>query len=118
MKVSIIGAGMVGSSIAYATMIKGIAREIALVDVNTELAVGQAMDLSHGNVYVRPVKISGGSYNVSADSDVVVITAGRPQKEGESCLQLLKNNAKMVERAVDEYFHSAKSRLFWSSRIR
>ncbi|WP_367361988.1 hypothetical protein [Mesotoga sp.] len=118
MKVSIIGAGMVGSSIAYATMIKGIAREIALVDVNTELAVGQAMDLSHGNAYVRPVKISGGSYNASADSDVVVITAGRPQKEGESRLRLLKNNAKMVERAVDEYFHSAKSRLFWSSRIR
>jgi len=118
MKVSIIGAGMVGSSIAYAAMTKGIADEIAVVDVNDELAKGQAMDLSHGNAYVRPVKIHGGGCSLSSDSDIVVITAGRPQKEGESCLQLLKNNAKMVERAVDEYFHSAKSRLFWSSRIR
>ncbi len=49
MKVTIVGAGMVGSSIAYASMIKGVAREIALVDINRELAKGQAMDLSHGN---------------------------------------------------------------------
>jgi len=112
MKVTIIGAGMVGSSIAYATMIKGIAREIALVDINAELAIGQAMDLSHGNAYVRPVKIFGGNYNVSADSDVVVITAGRPQKEGESRLQLLKENAEIVENAVNESLSFSKEPVF------
>jgi len=93
-------------------MIRGIAREIALVDVNTELAAGQAMDLSHGNAYVRPVKLSGGSYAVSADSDVVVITAGRPQKVGESRLELLKDNAEIVENAVNESLSFSKEPVF------
>ncbi len=112
MKVTIIGAGMVGSSIAYATMIKGIAREIALVDINKELAEGQAMDLSHGNAYVRPTKIHGGDYDVSSDSDVVVITAGRPQKGGESRLQLLKDNARIVKEAVTKSLSFSKEPVF------
>ncbi len=112
MKVTIVGAGMVGSSIAYASMIKGIAREIALVDINEELAKGQAMDLSHGNAYVRPIRIHGGDYSVSSDSDVVVITAGRPQKEGESRLQLLKDNARIVKEAVAKSLSFSKEPVF------
>jgi len=112
MKVTIIGAGMVGSSIAYATMIKGIAREIALVDINKELAKGQAMDLSHGNAYVRPIRIHGGDYDVSSDSDVVVITAGRPQKGGESRLQLLTDNARIVKEAVTKSLSFSKEPVF------
>ncbi|RLL91439.1 lactate dehydrogenase, partial [Mesotoga sp. HF07.pep.5.2.highcov] len=112
MKVTIVGAGMVGSSIAYASMIKGVAREIALVDINRELAKGQAMDLSHGNAYVRPMRIHGGDYDVSSDSDVVVITAGRPQKGGESRLQLLKDNARIVKEAVAKSLSYSKEPVF------
>lgn len=112
MKVTIVGAGMVGSSIAYAAMIEGIVREIALVDINSELAKGQAMDLSHGNAYVRPLRIHGGDYDVSSDSDVVVITAGRPQKGGESRLQLLKDNARTVKEAVAKSLSYSKEPVF------
>jgi len=111
-KISIIGAGMVGSSIAYAAMIKGLVREISLVDTNKELAAGQALDLSHGNAYVRPAIVRGGGYELSKDSDIVVITAGRPQKDGETRLHLLRDNAKIVEESVAASLSYSKDPIF------
>ncbi|TYB93247.1 MAG: L-lactate dehydrogenase [Kosmotoga sp.] len=102
MNISIIGAGMVGSSIAYASMIKGIVNEINLVDINEELAEGQAMDLKHGNPYTRPVVINGGGYDLVTGSDIVIVTAGKPQKPGETRLQLLESNASIMANIVSE----------------
>ncbi|TYB94738.1 MAG: L-lactate dehydrogenase [Kosmotoga sp.] len=102
MNISIIGAGMVGSSIAYASMIKGIVNKINLVDINEELAEGQAMDLKHGNPYTRPVEINGGGYELVTDSDIVIITAGKPQKPGQTRLQLLESNAGIMTNIVSE----------------
>ncbi len=93
---------MVGSSIAYASMIKGIVKKINLVDINKELAEGQAMDLKHGNPYASPVEINGGGYELVTDSDIVIITAGKPQKSGETRLQLLESNAGIMTDIVSE----------------
>ncbi len=113
MKVSIIGSGMVGTSIAYACMIKSIAGEISLVDINEELAEGHAMDLNHGNPFVpSPVKLSGGGYEHTKDSDIVVITAGRPQKPGESRLELTGDNVRIVADATRKTLRLCNDPLF------
>src|SRR5687768_2872212 len=93
MKVSIIGGGgLVGSSAAFALQCGGIVREIALLDVNQELASGQALDLLHGAPSVADQVISSGSYEHIPDSDVICITAGLRRKPDESRLDLINRN--------------------------
>ncbi|TWU47172.1 L-lactate dehydrogenase [Rubripirellula tenax] len=93
MKVSIIGAGgLVGSCAAFALQCGGIASEIALLDVNQELAVGQALDLQHGTPSTGNQVIAGGGYEHIADSDVICITAGLRRKPDESRLDLINRN--------------------------
>ncbi|MGB7329288.1 MAG: lactate/malate dehydrogenase family protein [Rubripirellula sp.] len=93
MKVSIIGAGgLVGSCAAYALQCGGLASEIALLDVNQEMAVGQALDLQHGSPSVADQVISGGGYEHIPSSDVICITAGLRRKPDESRLDLINRN--------------------------
>ncbi len=93
MKVSIIGGGgLVGSSAAFALQCGGIAREIALLDVNQELAVGQALDLQHGAPSIADQVIVGGGYEHIPTSDVICITAGLRRKPDESRLDLINRN--------------------------
>lgn len=93
MKVSIIGGGgLVGSCAAFALQCGGLAREIALLDVNQELAVGQALDLQHGGPSIADQKIVGGGYEHIPDSDVICITAGLRRKPDESRLDLINRN--------------------------
>ncbi len=93
MKVSIIGGGgLVGSCAAYALQCGGIAKEIALLDVNEELAVGQALDLQHGSPSVADQVIAGGGYEHIPTSDVICITAGLRRKPDESRLDLINRN--------------------------
>ncbi len=93
MKVSIIGGGgLVGSCAASALQFGGIVREIALVDVNQDLAEGQALDLLHGASLTADQKIYAGGPEASADADVVCITAGLRRKPEESRLDLINRN--------------------------
>ncbi|QDT61696.1 L-lactate dehydrogenase [Stieleria bergensis] len=93
MKVSIIGGGgLVGSCAAFALQCGGLAREIALLDVNQELAVGQALDLQHGGPSVADQTIVGGGYEHIPTSDVICITAGLRRKPDESRLDLINRN--------------------------
>lgn len=93
MKVSIIGGGgLVGSSAAYALQCGGLVREIALLDANADMAVGQALDLQHGGPSVADQKIVGGGYEQIPDSDVICITAGLRRKPDESRLDLINRN--------------------------
>lgn len=93
MKVSIIGGGgLVGSCAAFALQCGGIAKEIALLDVNEELAVGQALDLQHGSPSVADQVIAGGGYEHIPTSDVICITAGLRRKPDESRLDLINRN--------------------------
>jgi L-lactate dehydrogenase len=93
MKVSIIGGGgLVGSSAAFALQCGAIVREIAILDVNQELAAGQALDVLHGSPSVADQIISSGSYEHIPNSDVICITAGLRRKPDESRLDLINRN--------------------------
>ena len=100
-KVVIVGAGAVGSSFAYALAQRGIADEIALSDINRDYAEGQVLDLAHGLPYYPNVHIKVGTDGDYADASVIVITAGAKQKPGQSRLELLKQNATMIEGIMD-----------------
>ncbi|GAW91794.1 L-lactate dehydrogenase [Calderihabitans maritimus] len=100
-KISIIGAGMVGSTIAYALMISGLAKQLVLVDINRGKAAGEAMDLSHSASFVKPVHIKAGSYPDCAGSRIVIITAGANQKPGETRLDLVEKNARIIKNIVE-----------------
>lgn len=101
-KVMIVGAGAVGSSFAYALAQKGIADEIALSDINLDYAEGQVLDLAHGLPFYPNIKIKVGTEQDYADANVIVVTAGAKQAPGESRLNLLKKNAAMVEKIIDD----------------
>ncbi|MCW5941146.1 MAG: lactate/malate dehydrogenase family protein [Fimbriimonadaceae bacterium] len=93
MKVSIIGGGgRVGSDAAYALQLGGMMDEIALVDMNEDMAAGEALDLRHGAALTANTTFSSGGYEVVDGSDCVVITAGLRRKPDESRLQLVNRN--------------------------
>ena len=101
-KVSIIGAGNVGMRYAYALILRGLARKLVIVDINKRKLEGDVMDLSHGAPYVSPVEIDAGNYPDIADSDLVVITAGRNQKPNQSRLDLTKSNVDLFSQMIPE----------------
>jgi L-lactate dehydrogenase len=93
MKVSIIGAGgLVGSCAAFALQCGKVVRELALLDVNAELAAGQALDLLHGGPSTADQVITSGGYEHIPTSDVICITAGLRRKPDESRLDLINRN--------------------------
>lgn len=101
-KVVIVGAGAVGSGFAFALAQSGIAEEIALVDVNADLAKGQALDLAHGAPFYRPVNIHAAvAPEAYRNAAIVVVTAGKAQAgPGQSRLDLLQINSKIVTSIV------------------
>jgi len=101
-KVSIVGAGAVGSTFAYALAQSGLASEIALFDRNPELAQGQVLDLLHGVPFFPSVDIHAGERRDYANSQIIVITAGSKQSQGETRLDLLQRNASIIEKIVDD----------------
>ncbi len=101
-KVVIVGAGAVGSTFAYALAQSGIVDEIALIDINRELADGQVLDLIHGQPFFRSIKIYGGEKKDYSNAQVIVITAGAKQRPGESRLGLLQRNAAIIGSIVDD----------------
>ena len=100
-KVVIVGAGSVGTTLAYTLQITGVATEIIVIDSNHELAVGQVMDMNHGLPFVPPVQIRAGDYPDCKGADVIVITAGARQKPGETRLDLVDRNAQICKSIVD-----------------
>jgi hypothetical protein len=102
-KVSIIGAGQVGISAAYAMLIEGTVGAIALVDVDGEKLFGEVMDLRQGSAFYRRVRIEAStSYEVTANSDLIVVTAGTARRPGESRLDLVQRNASIVRSIIPQ----------------
>jgi L-lactate dehydrogenase len=101
-KVVIVGAGAVGSTFAYTLAQSGLADEIALRDHNHELAMGQVLDLAHGQAFFPSVQIRVAQAEDYADAHMIVITAGAKQRPGESRLDLLQRNVKITYDIVDE----------------
>ncbi|MCL1876960.1 L-lactate dehydrogenase [Candidatus Saccharibacteria bacterium] len=96
-KISIIGAGFVGSTIAYTMMAGGTASDIVLVDANNDRAEGEAMDIGHGAALAKSTSVvRAGGYPDTANSDLVIITAGTNQKPGETRIDLIKRNAAIM----------------------
>ncbi|KGM95797.1 lactate dehydrogenase [Clostridium botulinum] len=101
-KISIIGAGFVGSTTAYALMMSSLVSELVIVDINKDRATGEAMDLAHGVSFVSPVNIYAGDYSDTKDSDIVIITAGAAQKPGETRLDLINKNFNIFKSIIPE----------------
>lgn len=96
-RLTVVGAGAVGSSVAYAAMIRGSARHIALYDIAPEKTEAEVLDLAHGSFFAGAGEITGGSdIGVAAGSDVVVITAGAKQKPGQTRIELAATNARIM----------------------
>lgn len=102
MKIGIVGAGMVGSSAAYAMALQGRIREIVLVDNNAALARAQAEDISHAVPFVSTTTVRAGDYADLAGAGIVIIAAGVNQKPGESRLDLLARNAEVFRVVVGQ----------------
>ena len=101
-KAAVIGCGFVGSATAYSMMRSGIFSEMVLIDVNRAKAEGEAMDISHGLPFSRPMKIYAGDYSDLTDCALVVITAGANQKPGETRLDLVKKNVGIFRPIIPE----------------
>ena len=99
-KIGIVGSGLVGATAAYAMVMRGIGREIVLVDLNRGRAEAEADDIRHAVPFAHPVNIWAGDYADLAGCRVVVITAGVNQQPGETRLQLLARNAAVFRQVV------------------
>jgi len=96
-KITVIGTGSVGSTIAYTLTISGIASEIVMIDINGEKALGEAMDIRQGTPFCNPCSIYAGSYPDAAGSDIVIITSGVARKAGQSRLDLAQTNVDILK---------------------
>ncbi|QGV68276.1 L-lactate dehydrogenase [Clavibacter nebraskensis] len=97
-KLTVVGAGSVGASVAYAALIRGSARHVALYDIAAERVEAEVLDLAHGTQFTGASEISGGSdLRVAEGSHVVVITAGAKQRPGQSRTELAGVNAQIIE---------------------
>ena len=95
-KIAIIGAGAVGSTIAYTLMIKNLASELILIDVNEQKEAGEVMDIADGLCFVETGCVGGADFRDASDADIIIITAGAAQKPGETRLDLAKKNKGIV----------------------
>lgn len=96
-KITIIGAGSVGASIANDLAVTNVATEIVLVDINKEKAFGEAMDIYQGLSFASPANVYGGDYEDAKGSDIVVITSGLPRKPGQTRLELAQTNVNILK---------------------
>lgn len=101
-RVVVIGAGLVGSTCAYALLLSGLAGEIVLIDSNHARAVGEAQDIGHAAPLSRPTRVWAGDYEDCAQADVIVLCAGVNQKPGQSRLDLLKLNADIFGQIIPQ----------------
>ena len=106
-KITIIGAGHVGATIAYTLMIMGSSSEIVMIDVMNEKAVGEALDIQQGTPYGGICKIYAGTYADAVDSDIVIITSGIARKPGQSRLDLAQVNTDVTKTLVDDIVRAA-----------
>ena len=96
-KISIIGAGSVGATVANDLMVQGVASEIVLIDINEKKARGEALDVYQGAPFQSPAIVRPGQYPDAAGSDIVIITCGFPRKPGMSRLDLAQVNVNILK---------------------
>lgn len=109
-KLTVVGAGSVGASLAYAALIRGSARHVALYDINAAKAEAEVLDLAHGTQFTGSSTITGGAdLGVVEGSNVVVITAGAKQEPGQTRLDLASTNVRILESLLPSLLERAPS---------
>lgn len=111
-KVILIGDGAVGSSYAFALVTQNIAQEVGIIDINTKKTEGDALDLTDALAWTSPKRIYAANYGDCHDADLVVITAGAPQKPGETRLDLVHKNLKINREVVNSVVASGFDGIF------
>ena len=101
-KAAIIGCGFVGSASAFSLMESHLFSEIVLIDADKDRAEGEALDISHGLPFSKPMQIYAGTYQDISDAAVVIVTAGAGQKPGETRLDLVKKNVAIFKSIIPE----------------
>ncbi|MDE6036246.1 MAG: L-lactate dehydrogenase [Ruminococcus sp.] len=99
-KISVLGAGNVGATIAYTFAVHGTCSDVVLVDINEAKAKGEAMDIRHGISFAHNLDITDGTYDDIAGSDIVVVTLGMGRKPGQSRLDLMQNNVNIIKQVM------------------
>ena len=108
-KITIIGSGSVGSTIAYTLTVQGIASEIVMIDINEEKAKGEALDIRQGVPFCTPCSVYAGSYEDAKDSDIVIITSGIARKPGQTRLDLAQTNVNIIKSITPNITHRMQS---------
>lgn len=111
-KVILVGDGAVGSSYAFALVTQNIAQEIGIIDIAKAKTEGDALDLSHALAFTSPKKIYAADYADCHNADIVVLTAGAPQKPGETRLDLVSKNLKINREIVTQIVESGFDGIF------
>ena len=111
-KVTIIGAGSVGATIAYTLSGQDIASELVLIDINKEKVEGEVMDIEQGTCFRDPISIIAGDYEDAKDSDIVIITSGMPRKPGQTRIELTQTNVNILKEITPEIVKAAPNALY------
>ena len=111
-KVTIIGAGSVGATTAFALLARNAASEVVLIDINTDKALGEALDIKQATPFIDNCDIYAGSYCDAVDSDVVVITSGIGRKPGQTRLELVQTNVNIVKSIATEITKYAPNAIY------
>lgn len=101
-KITVIGTGSVGSTVAYALTCRGLASEIVMIDINGEKSMGEALDIKQGIPFFDPCSVYAGGYPDAAGSDIVIITSGIARKPGQTRLDLVKTNVAIQKSIVPQ----------------
>lgn len=111
-KIILIGTGAVGSSFAYASTLLGVGRELGIIDINEDKVEGEVMDLTDAISFTKPKNIYKADYSDCKDAEVVVITAGAAQKEGETRLDLVDKNLSIFKDMIGKVVKSGFDGIF------
>lgn len=111
-KVSVIGAGSVGSTIAYTLAVNGIASEIVMIDINESKSLGEALDIRQGLPFCSPASIYAGSYRDAANSDIVILTSGAARKPGQTRIDLAQTNVNITKSIIPEIVKYAPDAIY------
>lgn len=111
-KISIVGTGSVGSTIAYTLTVTGIASEIVMIDINNEKALGEALDIRQGTPFCGACSIYAGDYRDATNSDIVIVTSGIARKAGQTRLELAQTNVDITKTIIPEVTKYAPNAIY------
>lgn len=111
-KITIIGAGNVGATIAYTLAVAGTCSDVVLIDINKEKAKGEAMDIRQGVSFSHNVEVIDGTYDDAAGSDIVVVTLGLARKPGQTRLDLAQANVNIIKEVMPQIARVAPDAIY------